>query len=64
MADMIKEIRLKRANQLLQNKAFQVSEVAYMVGFNDPYYFSKNYKARFGYSPRERKKINTPDTTN
>ncbi|HMR19350.1 MAG TPA: AraC family transcriptional regulator, partial [Sphingobacterium sp.] len=61
MADLIKEMRLKRARQLLQDKNFQVSEVAYMVGFSDPYYFSKNFKARFGYSPSESAKADPLD---
>lgn len=51
MADMIKEIRLKRAQQLLREKKFQVNEIAYMVGFTDSDYFRKCFKAKFGESP-------------
>lgn len=51
MNDLIKEIRLKRAQQLLQDSKFQINEVAYMVGFNDPEYFRKSFKAKFGCSP-------------
>ena len=51
MADLIKEVRLKRAQQLLQDKKFQISEVAYMVGFSDPEYFRKSFKSKFGYPP-------------
>lgn len=53
MADLIKEVRLKRAQQLLRDKKFLISEVAYMVGFNDPEYFRKSFKGRYGYSPSE-----------
>lgn len=53
MADLIKEVRLKRAQQLLREKKFNVSEVAYMVGFSDPEYFRKNFKAKFGFPPSE-----------
>ncbi|WP_437921090.1 two-component regulator propeller domain-containing protein [Sphingobacterium sp. LRF_L2] len=53
VADLIKELRLKRAQQLLRDKKFNVSEVAYMVGFSDPEYFRKNFKLKFGYSPSE-----------
>ncbi|TJZ60533.1 response regulator [Sphingobacterium olei] len=51
MADLIKEIRLKRAQQLLREKKFHVSEIAYMVGFTDSDYFRKCFKAKFGDSP-------------
>jgi len=51
MADLIKEIRLKRAQQLLSDKKFQVNEVAYMVGFTDPDYFRKCFKAAYDISP-------------
>lgn len=53
MADLIKEVRLKRAQQLLRSKKFNVSEVTYMVGFSDPEYFRKSFKARFGSPPSE-----------
>lgn len=51
MNDLVKEIRLKRAQQLLQDNKFQINEVAYMVGFNDPEYFRKTFKTKFGCSP-------------
>ncbi|PRD49232.1 two-component regulator propeller domain-containing protein [Sphingobacterium haloxyli] len=51
MNDLIKEIRLKRAQQLLQDQKFQINEIAYMVGFNDPEYFRKSFKAKHGCSP-------------
>src|SRR5690606_6660735 len=51
MNDLIKEIRLKRAQQLLKDNKFQINEVAYMVGFNDPEYFRKTFKTKIGCSP-------------
>lgn len=53
MADMIKEFRLKRAQQLLKDQKLMVSEVGYLVGYSDPEYFRKSFKAMFGYSPSE-----------
>lgn len=53
MADLTKEIRLKRAEQLLRNKKFNISEIAYMVGFTDPDYFRKCFKLKYGQSPTE-----------
>lgn len=49
--EFIREMRLKRAHQLLASGAYDVSSVSYMVGFSDPRYFSKCFKKRFGISP-------------
>ncbi len=51
--DFAKSIRLKRAAQLLKTKNFAVFEVAYMVGFSDRKYFSKEFKKQFELSPSE-----------
>lgn len=51
ISDFIKEIRLKRAAQLIVQKPGNISEIAYQVGFNDPKYFSKCFKQQFGVSP-------------
>nr|WP_121270325.1 hybrid sensor histidine kinase/response regulator transcription factor [Pedobacter schmidteae] len=50
--DFIKTIRLKKAAQLLAQKTYNVSEVSYMVGFNDPKYFSREFKKQYGHSPK------------
>lgn len=47
-------IRMKRMNkavELLQDEHLTVAEVAYQVGFVDPFYFSKVFKGFFGVSP-------------
>ncbi|MEO8254302.1 MAG: two-component regulator propeller domain-containing protein, partial [Flavobacterium sp.] len=49
--EFIRTVRLKKAAQLLKLKTNNVSEVADMVGFNDPLYFSRCFKKQFGYSP-------------
>jgi AraC-like DNA-binding protein len=51
VTEFIKEVRLKRAAQLILQKPESISEVAYRVGFNDPKYFSKCFKQQFGVSP-------------
>ena len=43
--------RMKKAAELLKTYKYNVSEVSYMVGINDPFYFSKCFKAQFGCSP-------------
>lgn len=51
--DFIKFIRLKRAAQLLEQNAGNISEIAYAVGFNDRKYFSLEFKKQFGKTPSE-----------
>ncbi len=49
--NFIKSIRLKRAMQLLQQNAGNISEIAYQVGFNDAKYFGKEFRKQYGQSP-------------
>ena len=51
--EFIKNIRLKKAVQLLETENYNISEIAYKVGFNDPSYFSRIFKKQFGKSPSE-----------
>lgn len=50
--DFIKEVKLKRAAQLLETGSFNVTEVGYRVGFQDARYFSTCFKKQFGISPK------------
>lgn len=54
--EFIREIRLRRAEQLLRESQLSVSEVAYKVGFNNPRYFSKYFKEMYGIMPSQYKK--------
>jgi signal transduction histidine kinase/DNA-binding response OmpR family regulator len=49
--EFIRIIRMKKALELLGTGEFTVSEVANKVGMNDPFYFSRCFKAQFGQSP-------------
>jgi YesN/AraC family two-component response regulator len=51
--EFIKNVRLKRAGQLLKQRKHRISEVGYMVGFANPKYFSKSFKVQFGCSPAQ-----------
>jgi len=51
--DFIKSIRLKRAVQLLEQKSYTISEISYLIGFNDPKYYSKKFKKQYEKTPRE-----------
>lgn len=54
--EFIKTIRLNEAKKLLEAGVYQVSEVAFIVGFEDSRYFSKEFRKMFGKSPTEFKK--------
>ncbi|MGQ1889203.1 two-component regulator propeller domain-containing protein [Thermophagus sp. OGC60D27] len=51
--EFIRTLRLKKAVQLLRSGRNNVSEVSDMVGFNDPYYFSRCFKKQFGFPPSD-----------
>lgn len=49
--EYLRVFRLKNAVELLKSGEFNVTEVAYKVGMNDPLYFSKCFKKQFGIAP-------------
>jgi len=52
-SEFIRTIRLKRAAQLLESHKYAVNEVAGMVGFATPKYFTKYFKEAFGVLPSQ-----------
>lgn len=62
--DFIREIRIKRAVQLIDSGEYNFSQVAYMTGFNDPKYFSKCFKKQIGITPTEYKEKKGEEKTN
>jgi signal transduction histidine kinase/ligand-binding sensor domain-containing protein/DNA-binding response OmpR family regulator len=50
---LIRSIRLHRAMTLIEQDAGSISEIAYMVGFSDPGYFTRAFKALFGKRPSD-----------
>lgn len=53
--EFIKNIRLKRAAELLKQGLLNVNEVAYTVGFGTPSYFTQSFKKMFGVLPNKYK---------
>ena len=49
--DFIRIVRLNKAKELLVSRKYSIGEVANMVGFSDPKYFSTCFKKQFGTSP-------------
>ena len=48
-----KELRLQEAHRLMLLKNLSVTQASYEVGFEDPKFFTREYKSYFGLSPRE-----------
>jgi TolB-like protein/AraC-like DNA-binding protein/Tfp pilus assembly protein PilF len=53
ISQFIREVRLKKAKELLLNEDSTVAEISYRVGFGSPNYFNKCFHEYFGYSPSE-----------
>ena len=49
--EYLRIMRMKKAAELLLAGNLTVSEVSYKVGIDDPFYFSKCFKAQFGIAP-------------
>jgi AraC-like DNA-binding protein len=51
--EFIRSIRLHEAYKMMQDKQYNISEIAYKTGFNNLSYFSRSFKAQYGYAPSE-----------
>ncbi len=45
------DLKISRAKELLQQGQYSVKEIAYMLSFDDPYYFSHLFKKKTGQPP-------------
>ena len=58
----ILSLRITNAQNLLQNTEYNVTEIADIVGYDNPLYFSRLFKKQSGISPSEfRKKVRKTD---
>jgi signal transduction histidine kinase/ligand-binding sensor domain-containing protein/DNA-binding response OmpR family regulator len=57
----IRNVRMERAKLLLDQDAGNISEIAFMVGYSDPGYFSKTYRSYFGKLPSKVRKKPMPE---
>ncbi len=55
-SEYIRNYRLKYSETLLHDNSYSVSEVAYMVGFGNPRYFSKYFIEMYGITPSQYRK--------
>lgn len=51
--ELIQIVRLKKAASLLLLNQYKINEVCYMVGYNNPSYFSKCFQKQFGVLPSD-----------
>ncbi len=56
-SQIIREYRMKKAFEMLQQKVATVSEISHQVGFSSPSYFSTSFNEYFGYTPGKVKRI-------
>jgi AraC-like DNA-binding protein len=47
------DLKITRAKELLQTRQHSVKEIAHMLSFDDPYYFSHLFKKKTGHPPSE-----------
>ncbi|HXK76079.1 MAG TPA: AraC family transcriptional regulator [Bacteroidaceae bacterium] len=59
--NFLNEYRVKQACQMLERHEKSVSEICYLVGFNNVSYFNRVFKRMKGVSPIEYRKINPVD---
>lgn len=50
---MVQELRMNKASQLLRHTSLQIKEIASQIGYTNSLVFSKMFKAYFSYSPSE-----------
>lgn len=51
--EYLKDLRLRRAAEMLKDEDIYVSEVCYRVGMTNAQYFSTTFKKKYGISPRD-----------
>ncbi len=66
-SELIRNIRLRKAAVLLKSKSYTVSQISFLVGFDDPSYFTKSFKKQFGVPPSaylqySQQVVNVPST--
>jgi AraC-like DNA-binding protein/TolB-like protein/Tfp pilus assembly protein PilF len=51
VSQFIREVRLQRGMEMLQNNEGTIAEIAFRVGFSSPAYFTKCFREYYGYPP-------------
>lgn len=51
--EYVRASRLKKAAEILAKKKYRINEVAYLVGYSTPSYFTKHFQKQFGMKPSD-----------
>ena len=57
--ELLQEKKLSKAVELIKSTSYSVLEIMELVGYENPTYFYKIFKNKFGMTPREYRKMNT-----
>lgn len=55
--DYLMTLRMRRAQELLLETTLRIKEIAYSVGYQDPYLFSKMYKTYWNKAPKQERDL-------
>ena len=55
VTDYIREVRIRKSEELIKNTDLNISEVVYSIGFTSRSYFSKIFKKKYKCSPKQYK---------
>ncbi|WP_303921196.1 AraC family transcriptional regulator [Draconibacterium sediminis] len=58
--DYFINLKMQEAVRLLINQSLKIKEVAFLLGYKDPYYFTRIFTKHMGYSPGTFLKTNNP----
>lgn len=58
----IRQLRLQKAKELLDNSSLRIAEITYQVGIDSPQSFTKHFTEAFGISPTQYRKANVTET--
>ncbi|MDQ1770657.1 helix-turn-helix domain-containing protein [Labilibaculum sp. A4] len=56
--DYINNLMIRKAKAMLLSSTNSVSEIAYLLGFNYPHYFTRFFKSKTGATPTEYRRVN------
>lgn len=56
----LRQLRMARARQLLEESALEVREVRRLVGCTDASHFSRDFRREYGVGPRDHRRRTTP----
>ncbi len=51
--DLVNQTKMERACELIQENQYRISEISFMLSFQNAYYFSKVFRRHMGMSPTE-----------